>query len=101
MIQVSKKSVLRRCLFDPGSGSFPYFGSQIPNPYFGQLNDKFLGKSAIILSVMTKKTFLYLLKNKIIYFMIFVATKINFSSSYGAVLGSGIRNPGFGMDTQH
>jgi hypothetical protein len=61
-------------------------------------------KSTIILSELAQILFLYLFKNKIIfYFVIFVATKrvgqqIFSSSSFVAVVGSGIRDPGSGMN---
>jgi hypothetical protein len=54
-------------------------------------------KSTLIVSVLASK-------NLIIYNLIFVATKngrtkTNFSSSsFGGVVGSGIRDPGSGMD---
>jgi hypothetical protein len=59
-----------------------------------------LVKSTIILGVLAKENFLYLFKNQIFYnFMIFVATKndrTKFSLSFfGAVVGSGIRDPGW------
>jgi hypothetical protein len=56
-----------------------------------------LAKSTTIPSVLIYTNFSDLFKNKIIYnFMIFVATKngreIKISSSFGAVVGSGIRD---------
>jgi hypothetical protein len=84
---------------DPGSriGFFqiPNLGSETHN--FDNLMTNFWVKSTLILECFGAKYFLYLYKNKIIYnFMIFVAT-INgrpkkFSPSFGAVVGSGIRD---------
>jgi hypothetical protein len=80
-----------------GIGFFPDPGSRIPNPYFENLRTNFWVNGIIILWL---NNILYQFKNKIIYyFMIFVATKNgrtkNFSPSFGAVVGSEIRNPGW------
>jgi hypothetical protein len=91
------------CLFDPGSGK-AFF--RIPDPgsqthIFGSSVTNLWVKSTIIPSVLAKK-FLYMFKYKSMYkFMMFVATKNKrtktfFPSSFGAVVGSGIRDPGSG-----
>jgi hypothetical protein len=70
-------------------------GSRIPNPYFDSFMTIFFGKKYCNLCFGFKKI-IYLFKNNMIYnFMIFVATKngrTNFSPSFSAVVGSGIRN---------
>jgi hypothetical protein len=92
-----------RCLFDPGSG---IRRSGFRNRFFRILDPKAVFVIAIItiiLSVLVKKNFFTCPKNKIIYnFMIFVATKKGrtkfLSPSSFVAVGSGIRNPGSGMD---
>jgi hypothetical protein len=80
---------------------FPDPGSRIPNPYFSELIDNFLGKKFYNSLKIGPNYFLKHFKNKIIYnFVKFVATQIgmtNFFSplSFVAVFGSGIRDPGW------
>ncbi len=54
---------------DPGSGIgfFPDPGSRIPNPYFWELNDNFLGKKLYNSLKIGPNFFLVHFKNKIIY----------------------------------
>jgi hypothetical protein len=101
-----------QCLFDPGPGfgirNRFFSGSRIPTPYFLELSDKFLGKKFYNSMKTGPNFFLQHLKNKIIFnFVKFVATKkgliTNFFSplSFVAVFGSGIRDPGSGIQDKH
>jgi hypothetical protein len=66
---------------DPGSSAFltpwiPDLGSRIPNSYFGELRDNFLGKKFYNSLKFGPKIFLQQFKNKImLHFVKFVATK--------------------------
>ncbi len=98
-----------QCLFDPwiqnpGSGigffRIPDLGSRIPNPYFWELSDKFLGKNFYNSLKISPNFFLQHFKNKIIYnFVKFVATekrfhKKIFTPPFVAVFRSGIQDQG-------
>ncbi len=88
---------------DPGSGIgfFPDPGSRIPTPYFLELSDKFLGKKFYNSLKTGPNFFLQHLKNNIIFnFVKFVATKKGLTTNFFAlffvaVIGSGIRDPGW------
>ncbi len=94
----------------------PFFsGSRIPNLYFWELIDNFLGKKFYNSLWISPHFFLHQFKNKIIFNFvifqfIFVAAKkgrttIFFHPSFFvAIFGSGIRDPGSGLnipDPQH
>jgi hypothetical protein len=69
-----------RCLFDPWTRIrnrfFPDPRSRIPNPYFLELSDKFLGKKLFHSLKTGPNFFLQHFKNKIIFnFVKFVATR--------------------------
>jgi hypothetical protein len=86
----------------------PGFGIVFPDPgshtyIFDSLMTNFCLKSTIILSVLAKKNF-YLFKHKIFqqFYDIFGYKMVgwdkkNFPSSFGAVIGSGIRDLGSGI----
>ena len=93
---------------DPGSGigffRIPDLGSRIPNPYFWELSDNFLGKKFYNSLKIDPNLFLKHFKNKIIFnFVKFVATKnvwqqILFHPSLLLLFldpGSEIRDPGW------
>ncbi len=106
-----------RCLFDPWirdpewvfSGSrISDLGSRIPNPYFWELSDNFLGKKFYnSLKNWPKFFFFYISKVKCssILWNLWLQKKgmtTNFFStlSFIAVFGSGIRDPGSGIRDQ-
>ncbi len=61
---------------DPGSGAFLTPGSGIPNPYFWELSDNFLGKKLYNYFKIDPNFFLQHFKTKTIFnFVKFVATK--------------------------
>jgi hypothetical protein len=90
---------------NPGSGIGFFSGYRIPNPYFWELSDNFWGKK-FYNSLKIGPNFVFQqFRNKIIFnFVKFVATKkgltTNFFSplSFVAVFGSGIRDPGSGIN---
>ncbi len=72
---------------DPGSGigffRIPDLGSRIPNPYFLELSDKFLGKKFYNPLKTGPNFFLQHLKNKIILnFVKFVGTKKGLTTNF-------------------
>jgi hypothetical protein len=72
---------------DPGSGigffRIPDLGSRIPNPYFRELSDNFLGKQFYNSLKIGSNYFLQHFKNKIIFnFVKFVATKNGIKTNF-------------------
>jgi hypothetical protein len=93
---------------DPGSGigffRIPDLGSRIPNSYFWELSDNFLGKKYYNSLKIDPNFFLQHFKSKIIQFCEIYGSKkkgmtTNFFSplSFIAVFGSGIRDPRSGI----
>ncbi len=91
---------------DPGSGAFltpesgipkrffPDPGSRIPNPYFWELIDNFLGKKFYNSLKIGPNYFLRHFKNKIIFnFVKFVATKNDMTTNFFCCFW--IRDPGW------
>jgi hypothetical protein len=102
-----------RCLFDPwirdpGSGivffRIPNLGSRIPNPYFWERRDKFLGKKVHNSLKIGPYFFLQHFKTKILYNFVKICgyikrfdIKFFLPLSFVAVFGSGIRDPRSGI----
>ncbi len=101
-----------RCLFDPwirdlGSGigffRIPDLGSRIPNPYFWELRDNFLGKKFYNSLKIGPNFFLQHFKNKIVQFCEIYDSKKRYDNkffspmSFITVFGSGIRDPRSGI----
>ncbi len=92
---------------DPGSGIGFYriqdLGSRIPNPYFWELRDNFLGKKFYNSLKIGPNFFLQHFKNKIVQFCEIYDPKKRYDNkffspmSFIAVFGSGIRDPGSRM----
>ena len=91
---------------DPGSGigifRIPDLVFRIPNPYFRELSDNFLGKKFYNSLKIGPNFFLQHFKTKIMYnFVKFVATLKGMTSnffltlSFVAIFGSEIRDPGW------
>jgi hypothetical protein len=72
---------------DPGSGIGFFSGYRIPNLYFSELSDRFLGKKFYNSLKTGPNFFIQHFKNKIIYnFVKFVATKKGMTTNFSPPL---------------
>jgi hypothetical protein len=85
----------------PGSGIrnmfFPDLGSRIPNPYFLELSDKFLGKKFYNSLKMAQIFFLQHFKNKIVQFCEIYVSKKGITNFFHPCLSLLFLDPGSGI----